>query len=353
MMASILTSLNLGQYHRLLGVAGLLLFLFGMLAYSHPNSLQNENLGNLSRRVGERGIITVGVGLVILTGGIDLSIGSVICLSAVSFGLFLENGWAPLPAALIVLLGSGLVGFGQGLLITKLRLQPFIVTLCGLFLWRGLAKFLTQVRFDHLKDWLKGNLLEGESLFRDACRDIGVGGRKDLDAFFEMETGHFIGLPMPAWIFVGIASLAWILIHATTHGRYMLAIGFNEKGAKYAGVNTESYKILSYTLCSLLSGLFGLLFLMDVGTASPNTAGNFYELYAITGAVLGGCSLRGGEGTVIGMALGTAVLTILQNLVNFAGVPSDLEFSVIGLALLGGTLFDEFLRRINTKSGSG
>jgi ribose transport system permease protein len=177
-----------------------------------------------------------------------------------------------------------------------------------------------------------------------------VGGRQDLSGFFQLETGHFLGLPMPAWILFGVALLAWVLVHATTHGRYMLAIGFNEKGAKYSGINTEAYKILAYTLCAGLAGLFGLLFLMDVGTASPNTAGNFYELYAITGAVLGGCSLRGGEGTVIGMVLGTAVLPLLQNLVNFAGVPSDLEFSVIGLALLGGTLFDELLRRFNSSA---
>ena len=352
-MSSLASRLNFAQYQRVLGVIGLLLVLVGLLAYSHPNSLQNENLNNLARRIGERGIITIGVGLVILTGGIDLSIGSVVCLSGVSFGLFLEAGWSPMVASVVVLAGSSLIGFSQGLLITKLRLQPFIVTLCGLFLWRGLAKFLTQVRFDKVGQWIGGSLPEGEAIFRDACRDVGVGGRQDLSGFFQLETGHFLGLPMPAWILMAVALMSWVLVHATTHGRYMLAIGFNEKSAKYSGINTDAYKILAYTLCAALSGLFGLLFLMDVGTASPNTAGNFYELYAITGAVLGGCSLRGGEGTVIGMVLGTAVLPLLQNLVNFAGVPSDLEFSVIGLALLGGTLFDELLRRLNGSSRSG
>jgi ribose transport system permease protein len=117
------------------------------------------------------------------------------------------------------------------------------------------------------------------------------------------------------------------------------------QAARYAGIRTDRYKVLAYVLCSLLAGVGGVLLLLDLETAQPSVAGNWYELYAITGAVLGGCSLRGGQGTVAGMVLGTAVLPLLRNLCNFARIPGDLEYTVIGLALLLGTIADELLKR--------
>src|SRR5262249_27541563 len=153
------------------------------------------------------------------------------------------------------------------------------------------------------------------------------------------------GVPMTLWLLAGLAVVTAVLLHRSVYGRYLYAIGYNEQAARYAGITTDRYKIFAYVFCSFLAGLGGVLFLLDVGTATPSTAGSWYELYAITGAVLGGCSLRGGEGTVPGILLGTAVLPLLRNLCIFAGVPSDLEFTVIGVALLLGTISDELLKR--------
>lgn len=327
---------------RILGVFLLVTVLYGTMVGIEENARSIENHQNLARRIGEWGILTLGAAFVIITGGIDLSIGSVVCLSAVSFGILLENGANPVIAALLVLVGSGIIGIFHGILITRLNLQPFVVTLCGLFIYRGMAQFLSLVDFKKLIDpTLRGT----GRILRDSSRDVGVGGRTDLTDFFWLQKGDFLGIPTPMWIFGILALLAAIFLHASVYGRYLFALGYNEQAARYAGVNTNRFKILAYFLCSLLSGVGGILFLMKINSASPSNAGNWFELYAITGAVLGGTSLRGGEGTIVGIILGTAILPLLKTLVIFAGIPSDMEFSAIGLALLLGTLADELLRR--------
>ena len=136
-----------------------------------------------------------------------------------------------------------------------------------------------------------------------------------------------------------------MFLHFSVHGRYLFAIGSNEQAARYAGVPTDRYKILAYALSSGLASFFAVLFLMEQNSVQPTNTGNFFELYAIAGAVLGGCSLRGGEGNVLGMLIGTAILWILPNLTRMWGVPSQLEYTVIGVALLLGALLDELLRR--------
>ncbi len=335
---------------RILGVFLLVLVLYGLMVGIEENARSLENHQNIARRIGEWGILTLGAAFVIITGGIDLSIGSVVCLSAVSFGILLENGANPVVAALIVLAGAGLIGLFHGFLITRLNLQPFVVTLCGLFIYRGLAQFLSLIDFKRLLD----PALRGTGrILRDSSRDVGVGGRGDLGWFFWLQKGDFLGVPMPMWIFGILALIAAIFLHASVYGRYLFALGHNEQAARYAGVHTNRYKVLAYFLCSLLAGLGGILFLMKINSASPSNAGNWFELYAITGAVLGGTSLRGGEGTIIGILLGTAVLPLLKTLVIFAGIPSDMEFSAIGLALLLGTLADELLRRHSEKARKG
>ncbi len=332
---------------RILGVFLLVIVLYGTMIGIEENARSIENHQNLARRIGEWGILTLGAAFVIITGGIDLSIGSVVCLSAVSFGILMENGANPWIASILVLTGSGLIGLFHGLLITRLNLQPFVVTLCGLFIYRGMAQFLSLIDFKKLLD----PALRGTGrLLRDSSRDVGVGGRTDLTDFFWFQKGDILGIPTPMWIFGFLAILAAIFLHASIYGRYLFALGYNEQAARYAGVNTNRFKILAYLLCSLLSGLGGILFLMKINSASPSNAGNWFELYAITGAVLGGTSLRGGEGTILGIILGTAILPLLKTLVIFAGIPSDMEFSAIGLALLLGTLADELLRRRSEKS---
>jgi ribose transport system permease protein len=158
-------------------------------------------------------------------------------------------------------------------------------------------------------------------------------------------SGKLFELPLALAIFLVLASLATLFLHFSVYGRYFYAIGSNEQAARYSGVAVERYKILAYVLCSSLAAFFGVLSLMDLGTSQPTQTGSFLELYAIAGAVLGGCSLRGGEGSVLGIMIGTAILWILPNFANMWGVPKTLEYTVIGGALLLGAILDELLRR--------
>jgi ribose transport system permease protein len=337
---------------RLLGILVMVLVLYAAVLASDPNASSVENHQNLARRMGTWGVLTVGAGLLIISGGIDLSIGSVVGLAAVSLGLLLEKRVSPVPAVAAVLAGAAVVGLFHGILVTKLRLQPFIVTLCGLFIFRGLAQWATMIDYGSL--WLRLTSFFTSSapiLQRESSRVVGIGGRADLADLRFLAAGYVAGVPMTLVLLAGVALLAAVFLHGSVYGRYLYAIGYNEQAARYAGIATDRYKIVAYVICSVLAGVGGVLYLLDVETVNPANAGSWYELYAITGAVLGGCSLRGGQGTVAGILLGTAVLPLLRNLCIFAGVPSDLEFTVIGVALLLGTVTDELLKRRAERRG--
>jgi ribose transport system permease protein len=139
--------------------------------------------------------------------------------------------------------------------------------------------------------------------------------------------------------------LAAVLLNRTVFGRYLLALGRNEQAARYSGINTDRMIILAYVICSGLAGLGGILFSLDINSVQPSGYGNFYELYAIAAAVLGGCSLRGGEGSILGVVIGTAVMRLLNNSISLLGIPSQLEFAIIGIVILAGVLADELVKR--------
>lgn len=348
---------------KVLGILTMVVVLYIVMIRSTPAHALVENHHNLSLRIGTAGILVLGVAPLIISGGIDLSIGSVVGFSAVFFALMLEKGvpflwvhtspsfamgiaWSgaigPFPAALIVLGIALLIGLFHGVIVTRLSLQPFLVTLCGLFIYRGLARWAT---------WTEGG----------SSRAVGIGGTtfdlssldflvsKKLHLFPEWLVGSYLhnllGAYYVFYLFLLVAIFVGVVLHASRYGRYLYAIGANEQAARYAGVATDRYKIAAYMWCSLMAGLAGLLQMLEVKTAAPASAGAWYELYAITGAVLGGCSLRGGEGTIIGIVLGASVLPLLRNVSFFAGVPDDLKFTVLGVALLLGTILDETLKR--------
>jgi ribose transport system permease protein len=218
-----------------------------------------------------------------------------------------------------VLIGGAIIGLMHGLLITKMKLPAFMVTLCGLFIYRGLARTIS------------GNMSKGlQNQFADLRHYL-----YDYNVF---------SMPRFLAIFLLLALVAAVFLHFSVYGRYLYAIGGNERAARYSGITTERYKILTYILCSALSAFFGILFLMKNDAVTPSSDGSFLELYAIAGAVLGGCSLRGGEGTVAGIIMGTAIMWILPNLTIMWGIPSELEFIVVGGALLLGAVLDEKLR---------
>jgi ribose transport system permease protein len=181
--------------------------------------------------------------------------------------------------------------------------------------------------------------------------DQTAGFGTDLKGLRWIATGEIplfpgFGIPFPAVILIVIAIAVGIFLNRTIYGRYLLALGNNEEAAKFSGINTDRMITLAYVICSGLAGLAGLLFVLDLNLAQPVDFGNFYELYAIAAAVLGGCSLRGGSGTIIGVIIGTALLRVLRNMMNMAFLGFQrAEFAVIGAVILGGVIADELAKR--------
>ena len=149
---------------------------------------------------------------------------------------------------------------------------------------------------------------------------------------------------MPFVLLIAISFVMGIVLHRSVYGRYLYAAGRNEEAARFSGINTRRVIASSYVIAALLTGLSGILFAFYTNSVSPSTHGNFYELYGIAAAVLGGCSLRGGEGSIIGILIGVALLQVLQNLVNLLGIPSSLNFAVMGAVVLIGVLADQIFQ---------
>ena len=304
------------------GIFALLVFLCAVVAWRNPAFLSVTNLQNLGRIIGLYGIFSIGLGIVIITSGIDLSVGSVFALLGVVLSILLvEKHWPGPLAALAVVVGGAGLGWLHGLLVTRARLQPFVVTLCGLLFYRGLARFITG---DQTK---------------------GFGASEGFETLKSAATGSFLGVPMPLVVLLVIAAVMSVALHRSTWGRYLYAVGKNEEAARYAGVNSRGVVASAYVISGLLAGIAGVLIAFYTNSVSPSSHGNFYELYGIAGAVLGGCSLRGGEGSIVGILIGTALLQVLQNLVNLLGIPSSLNFAVMGAVILLGVLADEAIKR--------
>ncbi len=313
-----------------LGILLLLILTCVVTALSSDAFTNAANVENLVRRIGLYGLLGIAVSFVIVTGGIDLSIGSVICLTGCGLPwLVAKQGWDP-ATALVVLLGvSVVIGLIHGLLVTKLRLQPFVVTLCGLLVYRGMMRGLT------------GDQSLG---FGNAFKDLRFPGAGKLELF------GGLSIPMPFVILIVVAVLASVFLNKTVWGRHLRALGNNEQAARFSGIATDRLVILSYVICSFLSAVAGMLFVMDVNSAQPSDFGNFYELYAIAAAVLGGCSLRGGQGAVLGVLVGAALMQVLRNMIVLVfPKQQNLEYAVIGLVILAGVIADELINRNREK----
>ena len=289
----------------------LLVVLCAIVTALNPRFLSPANLQNTARLIGAFGIFSLGLGLVIITGGIDLSVGSAFALLGVLLSIMLTRWHLPWPAAVLAVVALGaLLGAGHGLLITRLRLQPFIVTLCGLLLYRGLARFIAD-------DETKG--------FGDAA---------GFHVLQRLATGSVAGVPTP---FVALV---------------VFATGRNEVAARYSGVNVRRVIVSAYVILGVLTGVSAIIFAFYTNSVSPSSHGSFFELYGIAAAVLGGCSLRGGDGSIVGILLGATLLQVLQNLVNLLGIPSSLNFAVMGGVILVGVVGDQVLQRRATRVGA-
>jgi ribose transport system permease protein len=310
-----------------LGTFILLVVLCVVVAILQPQFLSAANLQNMARQIGMYGIFSLGIGIVIITGGIDLSVGSVFALLGVLLSMMLTEWMWPAALVVVIIIGIAMViGAVHGLLITKLRIQPFIVTLCGLLFYRGLARFIAN---DETK---------------------GLGGAGKFDWLRELATGVVFGIPMPFILLILISAAMWVLLHRSVYGRYLYAVGRNEMAARYSGINSVRIVASAYIILGLLAGISAILFAFYTNSISPSSHGNSFELYGIAAAVLGGCSLRGGEGSIIGILIGAALLQVLQNLVNLLGIPSSLNFAVMGTVILLGVIADQLLQRRSARA---
>jgi ribose transport system permease protein len=326
-----------------MGVA-LILMCLGLFI-SNPDFLGYSNSINTLRQISMLGIFAIGIGFVIITGGIDLSIGSIIGLTGVIIAKLSSTAqgglgyslWVGIPVALGIAL---LIGVAQGMLITRLKLQPFIVTLGGMLLFRGVSQTIAE-----------GGTL---SLGGSPLLDLANGGF--------LKVGGEPLLPFPLVMFLVVIAIGTYVLHFTVYGRYVYAIGGNRDAAEYSGINVRRVEASTYVISAGLAGLAGVCYAAYIGQMSQQV-GIAYELYAIAAAVLGGCSLRGGEGTVLGIIIGSAVMRVIDNGINMFQVHYvDVEkipriwrldpnwtFIIIGMVILVAVIIDQVVHIVQAK----
>jgi ribose transport system permease protein len=319
-----------------LGLFILILVVGTVVAILNPRFVSAINIANTANLIGLFGLFAIGQGFVIITGGIDLSVGSIFALFGVIFVDLMDLYGLPWGVAVLIIVAAGIVlGAIHGWLITKLKIQPFVVTLCGLLIYRGLARWYTE-------DGTAGFQF-GETF---PTLEWLTTGR-----LFAVKDG-FPGIPNSFIALVVVAIVMGVVLHRSVFGRYLFAVGKNEEAARYSGIRAQMIIASSYVICGGIAGISSIYLTMYTRSISPASHGNFYELYAIAAAVLGGCSLRGGEGSVLGIVLGAVLLQILQNLVNLLGIPSSLNFAVMGAVILIGVIADQQLVRYRTRKAN-
>jgi len=266
-----------------------------------------DNTFDIVRHSVEIGLLALAMTPIILTGGIDLSVGSLLGLCAILFGKFWRDAGMPIPLAAVCTIGVGALAGGlNASLITSLRLPPLIVTLGTLSLFRGLAEAITH----------------------------GVDTFTNFPAsFLFLGQERWLGLPAQAPVFILMAIGIWLLVHRTTLGRSFRAIGFAPEGARYAGIHVERRLAMAYVLAGIISAIAAVIYTSRLGQAKAD-AGMGYELYAITAVVLGGTSIFGGIGSVHGTLLGVAAIAILNNGLVHARQPREVAGMLTGLLLI-------------------
>ncbi len=299
------------------GLLLLVLVVGAVVAIINPRFLSPINLANTANLIGLFGLFSIAQAFVIVTGGIELSVGSVIAFLGVLFVDLIVSHGVPWPLVLAIVLALGaVIGLIHGLLITRLKLQPFVVTLCGLLIYRGVARFYT------------------------ADGTAGFSFGSNFPALEWLVSGRSWGVPHSILAFGVVAIIAWFTLHRTVFGRHLFAVGKNEEAARFSGIDANRVIVSAYVICAVMTALAAVFFAMYTKSIQPSSHGSFYELYAIAAAVLGGFSLRGGEGSIVGVVLGVVLLQMLQNLVNLLGIPSSLNFAVMGSVILIGVIAD-------------
>jgi ribose transport system permease protein len=325
---------------RIAGIAVLLVVVMLSTTLIDTTFIKGYNIMNIMRWTGLFGILSLGEAFPVMTAGIDLSVGSISGLIGALSANFIRMRGMPIALALVICFGLAiLMGYVHGLLVTKIRMQPFVVTLCGLFIYRGMARFTMQ---DVTQGY--GNAFLGLKFLAH--------GKVPLAFWPAGQAPKLVqdwSLPMPFLIIVIVGVILAVFLNRTVYGRYILALGRNEGAARFSGINTDRMTIVAYMISSTCAGLAGILFSLDLNTVQPSTAGNMYELYAIAGCVVGGVSLKGGEGNILGVIIGTAIVRVLYNAINILGIATTLEFGVVGLVILIGVGADEVIKNLTAR----
>lgn len=306
---------RIAAHEAVLGV--ILVLAIGILALFTDKFLTLDNLLNQGRLMTEVALIALPMTFIIITGGIDLSVGSILGLCAILLGYSWKTFGFPLELAMAFALLVGTVaGFLNGLFITRMKLPPLIMTLATLALYRGLAEGISQAR--------------------------SVRGYPEW--FYGLGQGEALGVPTQLWLLLAAIVVFWILLSRTTFGRALYAMGHNETAARFSGLPTDRIKLIIYTLSGLMSGLAAVIFVSRVSTTRSDM-GIGIELDVIAAVVLGGASIFGGVGTIGGTLIGLVLIQLLKNGLALTGVKGDATIMVIGFVLILSILLTNFVQR--------
>ena len=300
-----------------LGALVILLVFFSIVV---PHFASTNNYIDILTATAVNGVLATGVTFVIITGGIDLSLGTAMTFTSVVMGLVSVNMGLPLPIGILAAFAAGaLVGLTNGFLIAKLKLPPFIATLGMLYVTLGMAQVISDVH----------------PIYFETIQP-------SFQQFFMGKT--IFGIPNIVWVMFGGAAVAWILLNRTILGRYTFALGSNEEATRLSGVNTDRWKIIVYVVDGLFVGLAGIVIASRMASAQPGL-GMGYELDAIAAAVIGGTSLSGGEGSIVGTIIGAFLISTLRIGLSVAGVPDQWKSVITGLVVIGAVYLDILRRR--------
>ncbi len=297
-------------------VAAILIASLAVLGTINDRFLTIDNLLNQGRLMTEVGLIALPMTFVIITGGIDLSVGAIVGLCAIILGVSWKNFGLPLPLAIVVALAVGaLAGFVNGWVVTRIKVPPLIMTIATLALYRGLAEGVSQAHsVRNYPEW-----------------------------FYFAGQGEIFGVPAQLWILLAGIVIAGIALDRTVFGRTLYAIGNNETAARFSGLPVDQVKLLVYTLSGLMAGVSAWILVSRV-TTTRSDMGIGYELDVIAAVVLGGTSIFGGVGTIWGTVIGLVMIQLLKNGLALTGVKGDATIVVIGLVLIASTLIASSLQ---------
>ena len=298
---------------------GALLLLLAFFSAVVPHFASTNNYIDILTATAVNGVLATGVTFVIITGGIDLSVGTGMTFTSVVMGIVAVNLGLPLPLGLLAALAAGaLVGSLNGALIAKAKLPPFIATLGMLYVTLGMAQVISDVH------------------------PIYFDQQPAFQGFFMSKP--IVGIPNIVWVMLGGAAIAWIVLNKTILGRYTFALGSNEEATRLSGVNVDRWKIIIYAVDGLFIGLAGIVIASRMNSAQPGL-GMGYELDAIAAAVIGGTSLSGGEGSVVGTIIGAFLISTLRIGLSVAGIPDQWKSVITGLVVIGAVWLDILRRR--------